>query len=131
MTHLNISYVSKEIMGLDLIPTAKLLLLLISSLPKGLFMNGEATASTLNISRSSIYRAKEDLEKKGFLVSKVNEFGKLAWFPRWDKIKSEYEKAVQKLRLIGKQNDLDLCFNTAQGQYNTFNSLSNIEIIRS
>lgn len=98
MTSTSLSYVPREILRLEINSTAKLLLLLISSMQKGLFMTVEETSRTLDISRSSIYRAKELLLSRGLILKKVNDLGRDAFYPVWEKIQEMYKMAVEKTK---------------------------------
>lgn len=98
MTSTSLSYVPREILRLEINSTAKLLLLLISSMQKGLFMTVEETSRTLDISRASIYRAKELLLSRGLILKKVNDLGRDAFYPVWEKIQEMYKMAVEKTK---------------------------------
>ena len=116
MTSTSLSYVPREILRLEINSTAKLLLLLISSMQKGLFMTVEETSRTLDISRSSIYRAKEFLLSQGLILKKVNDLGRDAFYPVWEKIQEMYKMAVEKTK-IGKQTEFNLALTTTNFDY--------------
>lgn len=116
MTSTSLSYVPREILRLEINSTAKLLLLLISSMQKGLFMTVEETSRTLDISRSSIYRAKELLLSQGLILKKVNDLGRDAFYPVWEKIQEMYKMAVEKTK-IGKQTEFNIAKTTTNFDY--------------
>lgn len=68
------SYIPKDLFCINLKQTTKILLLFISSFHNGLFMSIDQVVKALGISRSSIFKAKKELEMMGLIKHEIIQY---------------------------------------------------------